>query len=105
MFGVYRIQEKLGEGGMGVVYRAWDTQLDRPVAIKTLLAEIGSEPEVTERFLREAKAASRLVHPSIVTVYHVGEQDGIRYIVMEMVEGKTLQKTIASHPMEVWQLF
>ena len=104
MFGAYRIQEKLGEGGMGVVYSAWDTQLDRPVAIKTLLAEIGSEPEVTERFLREAKAASRLVHPSIVTVYHVGEQDGIRYIVMEMVEGKTLKKTIAAQPMEVHQL-
>jgi serine/threonine protein kinase/class 3 adenylate cyclase len=104
MFGAYRIQEKLGEGGMGVVYRAWDTQLDRPVAIKTLLAEIGSEREVTERFLREAKAASRLQHPSIVTVYHVGEQDGVRYIVMEMVEGKTLKKIIGAQPMEVHQL-
>jgi serine/threonine protein kinase/class 3 adenylate cyclase len=104
MFGAYRIQEKLGEGGMGVVYRAWDTQLDRPVAIKTLLAEIGGEPEITERFLREAKAASRLQHPSIVTVYHVGEQDGMRYIVMEMVEGKTLKKLINNQPMEVHQL-
>lgn len=104
MFGVYRIQEKLGEGGMGVVYRAWDTQLDRPVAIKTLLAEIGADPEITERFLREAKAASRLQHPSIVTVYHVGEQDGIRYIVMEMVEGKTLKKLINGQAMEVHQL-
>src|ERR1051326_7813649 len=104
MFGVYRIQEKLGEGGMGIVYRAWDTQLDRAVAIKTLLAEIGTDPEITERFLREAKAASRLQHPSIVTVYHVGEQDGIRYIVMEMVEGKTLKKLINGQPLEVHQL-
>jgi class 3 adenylate cyclase/predicted Ser/Thr protein kinase len=104
MFGAYRIQEKLGEGGMGVVYRAWDTQLDRPVAIKTLLAEIGTEPEITERFLREAKAASRLQHPAIVTVYHVGEQEGVRYIVMEMVEGKTLKKIIGGQPMEVHQL-
>src|ERR1051326_2967540 len=104
MFGAYRIQEKLGEGGMGVVYRAWDTQLDRPVAIKTLLAEIGTEPEITERFLREAKAASRLQHPSIVTVYHVGEQDGIRYIVMEMVDGKTLKKLINGQAMDVHQL-
>ncbi len=72
VLGAYRLEEKLGEGGMGVVYRAWDTELDRQVAIKTLISHMVSDPEVLERFSREAKAASRLMHPSIVTIYHVG---------------------------------
>ncbi len=101
--GAYRIDSKLGEGGMGVVYRATDTELDRAVAIKTLIA--GEDAESEARFLREAKLASRLQHPSIVTIYHFGvHDDHSRYIVMEFVEGKTLKKIINSKPMPVVQL-
>jgi tRNA A-37 threonylcarbamoyl transferase component Bud32/class 3 adenylate cyclase len=104
MFGTYRLEEKLGEGGMGVVYRALDTQLDRTVAIKTLLSSTLGDAEVLERFVREAKAASRLQHPAIVTIYHVGVQDTTRYIVMEYVEGKTLKKAISGKPMSINQI-
>jgi serine/threonine protein kinase/class 3 adenylate cyclase len=104
MFGTYRLEEKLGEGGMGVVYRAHDTELDRTVAIKTLLANAIGDQEVLERFVREAKAASRLQHPSIVIIYHVGVQDDVRYIVMEYVEGKTLKKAIGGTPMAANQI-
>jgi serine/threonine protein kinase/class 3 adenylate cyclase len=102
--GAYRLEEKLGEGGMGVVYRAWDTELDRQVAIKTLISHMVSDPEVLERFAREAKAASRLVHPSIVTIYHVGAQGETRFIAMEYVEGKTLKKAIGGKPMPLTQI-
>src|SRR5260370_33240139 len=104
MLGTYRLQEKLGEGGMGVVYRALDTELDRVVAIKTLLSSIVGDPEVLERFIREAKAASRLQHPAIVIIYHIGVQDTTRYIVMEYVEGKTLKKAIVGKPRPVNQI-
>jgi serine/threonine protein kinase/class 3 adenylate cyclase len=104
MFGTYRLEEKLGEGGMGVVYRAHDTELDRTVAIKTLLASAIGDQEVLERFVREAKAASRLQHPAIVIIYHVGIQGDTRYIVMEYVEGKTLKKAIGGKPMPVNQI-
>ena len=100
--GAYRIDSKLGEGGMGVVYRATDTALDRTVAIKTLIA--GEDPDSEARFLREAKLASRLQHPSIVTIYHFGVHEHSRYIVMEFVEGKTLKKIINGKPMPVVQL-
>ena len=100
--GAYRVDTKLGEGGMGVVYRATDTELDRTVAIKTLIA--GNDPESEARFLREAKLASRLQHPSIVTIYHFGVQEHSRYIVMEFVEGKTLKRIINGKPMPVAQL-
>jgi len=100
--GAYRIDSKLGEGGMGVVYRATDTELDRAVAIKTLIA--AQDPESEARFLREARLASRLQHPSIVTIYHFGLHEHTRYIVMEFVEGKTLKKIINNKPMPLIQL-
>jgi len=104
-FGSYKIESKIGEGGMGVVYRATDTDLDRPVAIKMVLdsaAKEGSQgEEVVARFLREAKAASRLQHPAIVHIYKFGVEENTRYLVMEFVEGKTLRGIIARRPMPV----
>lgn len=104
-FGAYKIESKIGEGGMGVVYRATDTELDRPVAIKMVLDSVTQEgPEGTEavaRFLREAKAASRLQHPSIVHIYQFGVQDNSRYMVMEFIEGKNLKAVIGGRPMTV----
>lgn len=101
-FGHYRIDEKLGEGGMGVVYRATDTELDRNVAIKTLLS--AADAESSGRFMREAKAASRLTHPAIITIHHFGVQDETRFIVMEYIEGKTLKRIIGGKPMHVNQI-
>ena len=101
-FGHYKIDEKLGEGGMGVVYKATDTELDRSVAIKTLLSS--ADPEASARFMREAKAASRLAHPAIITIHHFGVQDETRFIVMEYIEGRTLKKIIDGKPMHLNQL-
>jgi len=89
----YDVLEKVGEGGMGVVYRARDTHLDRFVAIKVLPAEMG-DPERRRRFVQEAKAASALRHPHIVTVHDITQADGIDFIVLEHVEGKTLDALI-----------
>jgi serine/threonine-protein kinase len=93
-FGRYRIVAELGRGAMGAVHRAVDPLIERDVAIKTLLPNLPPEimDEVRERFLREARSAGRLNHPNIVTIYDVGEQDGIAYIAMELLEGKTLQQ-------------
>jgi len=102
VFGNYRIDDKLGEGGMGVVYRATDTELGRAVAIKTLLTDPHLDQEgLSARFLREAKLASRLQHPCIVTIHHFGVEGNTRYIVMEYVEGKTLKKIIGNEPMPI----
>ena len=92
--GHYGIESKLGEGGMGVVYRAFDTHLDRPVAIKILRPEATVSPERKRRFMLEAKAASALNHPNIIHIYDVGEHDGVPYIAMEYVCGKTLEELI-----------
>src|SRR6476469_8605460 len=92
--GHYRIEAKLGEGGMGVVYRAFDTHLDRPVAIKLLRADVAASPERKRRFVQEAKAASALNHPNIVHIYDISEADGIQFIAMEYVPGKTLDQLI-----------
>jgi predicted Ser/Thr protein kinase len=86
----YQIQEKLGEGGMGVVYKALDTHLNRPVALKLLPADKVSNPERRKRFVQEARAASALNHPHIVTIYDIASDDGHDFIAMEFVQGKTL---------------
>src|SRR5512132_2033710 len=90
----YRILEKLGEGGMGVVYKARDTHLDRFVAIKVLPAEKVADPDRKRRFVQEAKAASALNHPNIVHIYDIAGVDGIQFIAMEYVPGKTLDQLI-----------
>ena len=93
--GHYRIEAKLGEGGMGVVYRALDTHLDRPVAIKLLRPDATSSPERKRRFVQEAKAASALNHPNIVHIYDISSsEDGTDFIAMEFVAGKTLDQLI-----------
>ena len=88
--GPYEIADQLGAGGMGEVYRATDTRLDRTVAIKVLPEHLADDPQRPERFEREAKAVSSLNHPHICTLHDIGEQDGIHYLVMELVEGNTL---------------
>jgi eukaryotic-like serine/threonine-protein kinase len=90
----YQILEKIGEGGMGVVYKVRDTHLDRFVAIKVLPPERIADPERKRRFVQEAKAASALNHPNIVHIYDIDQQDGVDYIAMEYVEGKTLGQLI-----------
>jgi len=92
--GHYQITEKLGEGGMGVVYKARDTHLDRFVAIKTLPPERVADPERKRRFIQEAKAASALNHPNIITIHDIDQADGVDYIAMEYVAGKTLDELI-----------
>ena len=99
--GHYRIEAKLGEGGMGVVYRAFDTHLDRSVAIKILRADAIGSPERKRRFLQEAKAASALNHPNICTVYDIGEESGRAFIAMEYLEGETLSTRIKRGPLPV----
>src|SRR5450432_1636760 len=102
--GPYEIQSPLGAGGMGEVYRARDTRLDRSVAIKVLPSHLSANPELKQRFDREAKAISALQHPNICTLHDVGSQNGVDFLVLEYLEGQTLADRLSNGPLPLDQV-
>src|SRR5712671_102212 len=101
--GPYEIQSPLGAGGMGEVYRARDTRLDRDVAIKVVPGNLSSDASLKQRLEREAKAVSKLSHPHICTLHDIGHQDGVDFLVMELVEGETLERRLVQGPLSAEQ--
>src|SRR5438034_4109103 len=99
--GRYEIRSQLGAGGMGEVYLAHDTKLDRKVALKVLPADVASNRDRMERFVREAKSAAALNHPNIAHIYEIAEADGVHFIAMELVEGETLDANISGKPLQL----
>ena len=102
--GPYEIVSLLGAGGMGEVYRARDTRLDRTVAVKILPTHLSNNPEAKQRFDREARSISSLNHPNICTLYDVGQQDGVDFLVMEFLEGETLADRLRKGPLPLEQV-
>src|SRR5437899_6529771 len=102
--GPYEIQCPLGAGGMGEVYRARDTRLERDVALKVLLSNLSADPSLLQRLEREATAVSKLSHPHVCTLHDIGHQDGVDFLVMELVEGETLERRLIKGPLPLEQI-
>jgi serine/threonine protein kinase len=103
--GPYEIQSPLGAGGMGEVYRAKDTRLDRVMAVKVLASPLSSSPELKQRMEREARAISSLNHPNICHLYHIGSQEGADFLVMEYLEGESLAERLRNGPLPLSEIY